>query len=257
MGNGEQLVSIIMPAFNCQDYIGESIKSVIEQTYKNWELIIINDFSNDNTKLIIEEYGEKDSRISIYTLFENKGAAFCRNYAIKLSKGNYIAFLDSDDLWKKNKLKDQIQYMRNHDYNFTCTSYDKVDEKSNELNQTITYGNKRDYDGLLKNNCGNSTVIYNADKLGKFFIPNIRKRNDYLMWLQILKIETYLYELETTLSSHRVREGSLSKNKISLIKYHWIVYRKIEKLSLLKSINLIVYWIRKATKFQKNKISNE
>ncbi|NBI29325.1 glycosyltransferase family 2 protein [Chengkuizengella marina] len=239
----EDLVSIIMPAYNCGDYIGFTIDSVIAQKYKNWELILVDDCSTDNTKEIVKEYMVNDHRIKYYKLEENSGAAVARNKALDLAKGKYIAFLDSDDVWFPEKLSKQISFMKVNRYNFTCTSYTKIDELGNYLNRTIRAQSIRDYDGVLKTCPGNSTVIYNAEKLGKFKIPNIKKRNDYVMWLQVIKKEKYLYGIEEPLSSHRIRTDAISSNKFSLVGYHWKVYREIEKLSLIKSSYLIIYWI--------------
>jgi glycosyltransferase involved in cell wall biosynthesis len=239
----EELVSIIMPAFNCGDYIGITIDSVINQTYKNWEIIVVDDCSTDTTKQVVNDYMLKDPRVKYYKLNQNSGAAVARNKAIDLAEGKFMAFLDSDDVWFPAKLTKQINFMKQYGYNFTCTSYTKIDEKGNYLNRTIEAQNKRDYYGVLKTCPGNSTVIYNAEKLGKFKIPNIKKRNDYVMWLQVIKKEKYLYGLEEPLSSHRIRTDSISSNKSSLVGYHWKVYREIEKLSFMKSSYLIAYWV--------------
>ena len=240
----EELVSIIMPAYNCGDFIGTTLDSVINQSYKNWEVIVVDDCSTDNTAEIIQEYiRRKDSRIKYHKLGENSGAAVARNKAIDLATGKYMAFLDSDDVWFPEKLTKQINFMEENNYGFTCTSYTKIDEQGNYLNRTIVAKPKSDYDGVLKTCPGNSTVIYNAEKLGKFKIPDIKKRNDYVMWLQIIKKEKYLYGIEEPLGSHRIRIGAISSNKKSLVGYHWKVYREIEKLSLLKSSYLIVYWV--------------
>lgn len=239
----EELVSIIMPAYNCGNYIGVTIDSVLAQTYKNWEIIIIDDCSTDNTKKIVKDYMLKDPRVKYYKLNQNSGAAIARNKAIDLAEGKYMAFLDSDDVWFPEKLTKQITFMKKYGYNFTCTSYTKIDESGNYLNRTIKAQGKRDYDGVLKTCPGNSTVIYSAKNLGKFKIPNIKKRNDYVMWLQVIKKEKYLYGLEEPLSSHRIRNDAISSNKSSLVSYHWKVYREIEKLSFVKSSYLIVYWI--------------
>ena len=133
--------------------------------------------------------------------------------------------------------------MKENNYNFTCTSYTKIDEEGNYLNRTIQAKDKSDYNGVLKTCPGNSTVIYNAKKLGKFKIPDIKKRNDYVMWLQVMKKEKYLYGIQEPLGSHRIRKGAISSKKTTLVKYHWKVYREIEKLSLFKSSYLIIYWI--------------
>ncbi len=250
MGNKkEELVSIIMPAYNCGDFIGTTLDSVINQSYKNWEVIVVDDCSTDNTADVVQEYIKKDNRIKYHKLEKNSGAAVARNKAIDLATGKYMAFLDSDDVWFPEKLTKQIGFMEENDYGFTCTSYTKIDEQGEYLNRTIVAQSKRDYDGVLKTCPGNSTVVYNAEKLGKFKIPDIKKRNDYVMWLQVIKKEKYLYGIEEPLGSHRIRTEGISRNKKSLVGYHWKVYREIENLSLLKSSYLIVYWVM-ATAFK-------
>lgn len=236
------LVSIIMPAYNCDDFIGITLDSVIAQTYKNWEVIVVDDCSTDNTAAVVKSYIEKDPRIKYHKLERNSGAAVARNTAIDIARGRFIAFLDSDDVWLPTKLEKQIRFMLLNGYNFTCTSYTKIDEKGNLLKDYRKANNKSDYDGVLRTCPGNSTVIYDSSKLGKFKIPNIKKRNDYVMWLKILKKEKYLYGMDEPLGSQRIREGSISSNKLSLIAFHWKVYRKIEQLSTIKSIYLVSYW---------------
>lgn len=239
----EHLVSIIMPAYNCEDYIGLALNSVINQTYNNWELIVVDDCSTDQTSIIISKYVKKSSRIKYFKLDKNSGAAVARNKAIGIASGKYLAFLDSDDLWVSEKLSKQIAFMEKNDYGFTCTSYTKINEKGEYLNRTIVASPERDYEGILKTCPGNSTVIYNAEKLGKVIIPDIKKRNDYVMWLQVIKKEKVLYGISEPLGSHRIRDEGISSNKKKLVGYHWEVYRKIESLSLLKSSYLIVYWV--------------
>lgn len=238
----KSLVSIVMPAFNEEILIVESIGSVINQTYQDWELIIVDDCSTDDTANVINEFSSKDKRIKYFKMDKNSGAALSRNLGVREAKGTYLAFLDSDDVWRPDKLSKQIGFMETNSVNFSCTSYDKIDEKGKEIDEIILAEPVSDYNKLLKKCPGNSTVIYNAKELGKFEIPNIKKRNDYVMWLQVIKKSEKLYGLEEILSSHRIVEGSLSSNKFDLVKYHWIVYRDIEKLSLMKSVYLIVYW---------------
>lgn len=241
MINKTPLVSIIMPTYNSAKYIGDSIQSVFDQTYKNIELIIIDDCSTDNTEEIVENKNKNDY-IKYYKLEKNSGAAFSRNLGVEKAKGSFIAFIDSDDLWKENKLEKQINYMIKNKIYFSCTYYDKIDENGIFMNKIIKNDFEISYSSLLKNNCGNSTVIYNCEKLGKFFIPNIKKRNDYVMWLAVIKKSKKLVTYPEVLGSHRIRGNSLSSNKISLIKYHWMVYRDIEKLNYIKSLYLILYW---------------
>ena len=239
----EKLVSVIMPTYNCGKFIEETIKSVVNQTYKNWELIIVDDCSKDNTEDIINRYAECDNRIIYHKLETNQGAAVARTKAMEMARGSYMAFLDSDDLWKNDKLEKQINFMEKNSYSFTCTAYEQIDENNNLLNKIIRPKIKADYNRILLD-CpvGNSTVMYNVDELGKFEVPNIRKRNDDALWLQILKKEKYIYGLNEILMQYRIRQNSISSNKLDLIKYHWQLYRQIEHLSIFKSVFHICWW---------------
>ncbi len=239
----EDLVSIITPTYNCGKFISETIDSVLRQSYENWEMIIVDDCSTDNTKEIVETYIKQDNRIKYYLLDVNSGAAIARTKAMELAKGKYMAFLDSDDLWTPDKLEKQILFMKKNDYNFTCTAYEQIDEKGILLNKIIKTVSKTDYNRLLLD-CpvGNSTVMYNVERLGKFVVPNIRKRNDDALWLQILKKEKYIYGMDNILMKYRIRSNSISSNKIQLVKYHWKLYREIEHLSIPRSLFHIVCW---------------
>ena len=236
-----ELVSIIMPTYNCAKFIKETIQSVLDQTYENWELVIVDDCSNDNTKEIVESFNDK--RIKYKRLEKNSGAAIARTTAMNMAIGNYMAFLDSDDLWKKDKLKKQLEFMKKNNYNFTCTAYEQIDEEGHKLNKIIKTKKKANYNRILLD-CpvGNSTVMYNVDNLGKFEVPNIRKRNDDALWLQILKKEKFIYGMPDVLMEYRIRNNSISSNKLSLIKYHWQLYRDIEHLSVIRSAFHICWW---------------
>lgn len=238
-----KLVSIITPTYNCAKFISRTIDSVQAQTYQNWEMIIVDDHSQDNTKEIVEEYMKNDTRIHYHLLEENSGAAVARTISMKLAKGSYMAFLDSDDIWMPDKLERQIAWMDANDYSFSCTSYEQIDENDNLLNRTIKTVEKTDYNRLLLD-CpvGNSTVIYNVEKMGKFEVPNIRKRNDDALWLQMLKKEKYIWGMPDVLMKYRIRKNSISSNKFKVIKYHWILYREIEQLSILRSAFHIFCW---------------
>ena len=236
-----ELVSIIMPTYNCAKFINETIKSVLNQTYENWELVIVDDCSNDNTEEVVASFNDK--RIKYNRLEKNSGAAVARTTAMKMATGNYMAFLDSDDLWKDNKLEKQLEFMKKNNYNFTCTAYEQIDEEGHQLNKIIKTKKKADYNRILLD-CpvGNSTVMYNVDNLGKFEVPNIRKRNDDALWLQILKKEKFIYGMPDVLMEYRIRNNSISSNKFSLIKYHWQLYREIEHLSVIRSAFHICWW---------------
>ena len=239
----EKLVSIITPTYNCAKFIAKTIDSVKAQTYKNWEMIIVDDRSQDNTREIVEEYVKDDPRIQYHLLEVNSGAAVARTTAMKLAKGSYMAFLDSDDIWTPDKLERQIQWMEDNGVAFSCTAYEQIDENDNLLNKTIKTIKKTNYDRLLLD-CpvGNSTVVYNVEKMGKFEVPNIRKRNDDALWLQMLKKEKYIWGMPDVLMKYRVRQNSISSNKLAVIKYHWILYRKIEHLNIFRSAFHICYW---------------
>ncbi|HFD2030263.1 TPA: glycosyltransferase family 2 protein [Clostridium perfringens] len=239
----DELVSIITPTYNCGNFIAETIKSVQEQTYKNWEMIIVDDCSIDDTKEIVQSFANKDKRIKYHKLKQNSGAAVARTTAMELAKGDYMAFLDSDDLWYPDKLRKQIMFMKDNNYVFTCTKYEQIGEKSEPLGKVIKVVSKIDYNRLLLD-CpvGNSTVMYDVRAMGKFKVPDIKKRNDDALWLKMLKKEKYIYGMNEILMKYRVRENSISSNKIQLIRYHWQLYRDIEHIGIPRSLFHIGYW---------------
>lgn len=233
----EDLVSIVTPTYNCGKFIAETIESVIEQTYKNWEMIIVDDCSKDDTQTIVGKYIKNNKRIKYIKFEKNQGAAIARNVAIKEAKGKYIAFLDSDDLWSKDKLEKQIDFMKKNNYNFSYTNYEEIDEKSMPLNIQVT-GPKKITKAGMYNYCwpGCLTVIYNAEKVGRVQIENLPKNNDYAMWLKVIK-KSKCYLLNENLAKYRIRQGSISRNKkLQLIKYHYILYRYGEKMNIEASI---------------------
>lgn len=231
-----ELVSIIMPSYNSEKHISESINSVLHQTYTNWELLITDDCSVDSTLQIVEEFQNKDSRIKLYTLKINSGAAAARNNSIAKSKGRFIAFLDSDDLWLNNKLELQIEFMTKGDFALTYTSYEKFKNK-NEFISIIHALDMLSYNDMLKNNyIGCLTAIYDSKLLGKLYMPNIRRRQDYALWLKILKKTHYAYGLDLVLSKYRVLDSSLSQGTLTNLKYTFQLYRDVEKFSFIKAV---------------------
>lgn len=232
----KKLVSVIMPAYNCAEYIGDSIRSVQAQTYTDWELIIADDNSKDDTVRIVKEFADADSRIVLIESQENLGPAGARNKAIEAATGTYMAFLDSDDIWHAEKLERQTAFMEENGYDFSFTSYEKIDENAEKLGIVVRAPEKVDYNRLLYlgDPIGNLTVVFNADIIGKHMVPDIQKRNDFALWLSILKDNEYAYGLDEVLAQYRIRGGSVSSKKLRLIKYHWKLYREIEELSLPK-----------------------
>lgn len=233
--NYDKLVSIITPSFNSKDFIEKTIKSVLAQSYKNWELIIVDDKSKDNSNEIIEKYLKLDNRIKLIKLEKNSGVAIARNRAIKEAKGRFIAFLDSDDIWEKNKLEKQISFMIKNNYAFTYTAYERIDENCKTLN-IINITNKVNYKSLLKSNIiACLTVIYDKDKIGKFYMSSNTKREDFATWLQILKTTGFAYGLNEQLAKYRVYSRQSSNNKFKMAIENWKLYRNIERLNIFKS----------------------
>ena len=162
---------------------------------------------------------------------------------MQLAQGRYMAFLDSDDLWMPNKLFVQLDFMIKNGYAFTCTSYEQINESGKTLNRIVRAVSRVNYNRLLLD-CpvGNSTVMYDVSKMGKFEVPNIRKRNDDALWLKMLRVEPYIWGIPNVLVKYRIRPNSISVNKFSLVKYHWHLYRKIEQLNLLRSVFHVFFW---------------
>ena len=243
----EDLVSIIMPSYNTGLYIKESIQSVINQTYKNWELIIVDDCSTDNTDQIIKKFD--DNRIKYFKNESNSGAAVSRNRALKEAKGKWIAFLDSDDLWKSVKLEHQIKFMTENNYDFTYTDY-RIQLNGKWL-LYINTGPKIVNKRKLYNYCYFSTitVMYNREKIGLIQIADIKKNNDYAMWFQIIE-KSSCYRLPECLSYYIKHDNSISSGKkIKLIKHHYIMYRKALKkgkiISLILTLNNLFHGVFK------------
>ena len=230
----DDLISIIMPSYNTGKYIEETINSVINQSYKNWELIIVDDCSTDDTNDIIKKFN--DNRIRHFKNKKNSGAALSRNKALREARGKWIAFLDSDDLWLPEKLERQIKFMKDNNYYFSYTNYEEIDEKSNPLNKLVTGPKKISKTGMY-NYCwpGCLTVMYNAGKIGLIQIEDLKKNNDYAIWLKAIK-KANCYLLNENLAKYRIRTGSISNhNVLKLIKYHYLLYRNGEKMNFLVS----------------------
>lgn len=234
------LISIVTPVYNSEKYLAANIASVQAQTYSNWEHILVDDCSTDESEALIHSLQKKDARIKYFKLPQNGGAGIARNKAIELSKGKYIAFLDSDDLWHPEKLEKQVHFMQNNRYHFTFTDYDMIDDSGQALSKYVTCKPHVTYKkALYKNPIGCLTVMYDVDFFGKQFMPSIRKRQDYALWLKLLK-KTDGYGLNDCLASYRTGNDSISANKLDLIKYEWKIYREVEGLSWVKSLFYLV-----------------
>ena len=229
------LVSIVMPTYNTAEYITESILSVILQTYQNWELIIVDDCSTDETEKIVNEFS--DSRITFHKNECNLGAAASRNKALSLAKGKWIAFLDSDDLWLPNKLEKQINFMKSNEYHFSYTEYMEIDEHGKATGNIVSGPKRVTYSGI-KRYCwpGCLTVMYDADMIGTIQIKDIKKNNDYAMWLKVSqKADCFL--LKDVLAKYRKgRKGSISTNGyMTMIMWQYKLFRQAEGENVITS----------------------
>ena len=233
--NEQFLVSIITPVYNSSKYVQETIHSIQKQTYKNWELLITDDCSEDNSWEIIREMAKSDSRIKAFRLTENSGAGVARNHSLSHAKGKYIAFCDSDDVWHAEKLEKQLKFLRDQDLAFTFSSYQKMNENGVK-GGTIEAPQKVSYDDLLKTcSIGCLTAIYDTEKIGKVYMPEIRKRQDYGLWLKIFKRIGSTKGMNEVLANYRERPDSVSGNKIDAAKYHFRVLRDVARVPLTKS----------------------
>ena len=230
----DELVSIIMPSYNTAKFISETIESVLAQTYTNWELIIVDDCSTDNTDEVVKSF-LSDNRIKYIKNEKNSGAAVSRNRALREAKGKWIAFLDSDDLWMPDKLQKQIAFMKENDYHFSYTNYIEIDENSQPNGQSVTGPKKITRHGMY-NYCwmGCLTVMYDAETVGLIQIADIKKNNDYAMWLKACK-KADCYLLDKVLAMYRRgRTGSISSHSVkTLIRWHYDLFRKAEKQSVM------------------------
>ena len=247
------LVSIITPSYNAEKYIEETIKSVQNQTYKNWEMIIVDDISTDQSINIIKKYSESDKRIKYFILNEKGGASLARNKAIQEANGKYIAFLDSDDVWRSEKLEKQVQFMEENSYDFTYHNYELINENSQKLNRlrksptSISY--KR---ALIGCSIGCLSAMYNCHTVGKVQIKRLDKRNDDALWLKKKKKCQSGYLLDENLALYRVGNNSISSgSKTKLLKYHFQLYRN-QDFSVVTSLfftftNIIIYFWNKGS----------
>jgi glycosyltransferase involved in cell wall biosynthesis len=236
------MVSIITPSYNSEKFISETIESVLNQTYENWEMIIVDDVSPDNANEVIEKYVEKDNRIKLIKLEQNSGPAVARNKAIEESSGRYIAFLDADDLWKPEKLEKQIKFMSENDCGLSYSNYETMSEQGVLQNKIISSPSRLSYENLLKSNyIGCLTAMYDTKKVGKVYMPLIKKRQDYGLWLKILKKTDYAYGMNESLSIYRLMSESVSSNKWKLLKYNYLLFKEHEGFSSLKSLYYLAW----------------
>lgn len=250
--NKMPLVSIITPSYNSEDFISQTINSIINQTYTNWELLITDDCSTDETVAVITKYIFLDKRIKLYKLKNNLGSATARNNSISFSKGLFIAFCDSDDIWLPCKLDTQLQFMILNKISFCFTAYEVINDKGLPIN--ILVDSKQNgfftYNNMLKKKAtlGCCTVMLKKTSFtGLLEMPNIRIGQDYAFWLKLLKNSNHFaYILPKVLSRYRISPNSISRNKFKKAKKQFFIYRKIENINFIKSIYYFLFYALRA-----------
>lgn len=236
-----ELVSIIMPAYNAGRYLESAVQSVQEQTWPQWELLIVDDASKDNTSAIALDLQGNDPRIRFLKHQQNQGVAMARNFAMEQARGKYIAFLDSDDLWLPAKLETQLAFMNETGTAIAYSAYQRMDEQGRPLG-TVVPPPEVSYAGLLRGNViGNLTGIYDASRLGKQLFSPYR-HEDYVAWLALVRKAGKARGVQEVLARYRVYSGSTSANKLRTLNWQWQIYRKVEKLSFVHACELMCFY---------------
>lgn len=237
------LTSIITPNYNSENYIEYTYASIAQQTNNNWEWIIIDDGSTDHSLSIIRDMCSKDDRITLVQNSKNLGPAKSRNKGIKMAKGKYLTFIDSDDVWFPNFIEESINHLTIQGAHFVFSSYERWNEDFSKKIDTFKVPNKVSKSDLLKT-CSISclTAFIDIGTLGKKYMPNLKKRQDFGLWLDYLSQIDSAYGIQPALAKYRLRKASVSSNKLKVIKYQFEIYRKYEKLSLFKSLYYLIHW---------------
>lgn len=237
-------VSIITPVYNAERFLRETAKSVISQVYQDWEWILVNDCSTDYSWNIMQELANRDRRIKIFTNIKNLKSGKTRNFAIKHASGRFIAFLDADDKWHSDKLAIQIPFMIDNNYSFSHTSYGYLDEDGNKIKSTFHVSEFVTYRKLLKRteiSC--LTAVYDAEKIGKFYMSEHARKQDYALWLSILKAGHHSYGIDKELAYYRQVSGSATSKKHTLILKHIEFLKDTQGFNTAKAVYYTSYWM--------------
>ena len=242
--NKQQLVSIITPLYNGERFVGQTIESVLRQTYPHWEMIVVNDGSRDNGPAIVEHYANQEPRIALYHQ-SNQGSASARNNAIGKAQGRYIAFLDADDLWDANFLEEQLRFMAENNAAIACASCRRIDEENVEVLKPFVVPFHVNYYDMLKS-CSLpclSTILDKSRLQDIYFQEDLRSlRDDYVLWLKLVKQVDYAYGNPKVITSYRLSSTAATANKWKVVRPQYKVYRNIEKLGLLRSLYYLICW---------------
>lgn len=245
----KKLVSIITPSFNCSDTLQETAASILNQSHQYWEWLITDDCSDNETQEVLKILTQSDERIKVFFSTENGGAAVARNNSISHAKGDFVAFLDSDDLWCSDKLKKQIEFMGDC-INFSFTAYEIIDDEGRMMGKRVDANQfgAFSYDDMLKKRAtlGCSTVMLRQNAFGDISMPLLRTGQDYALWLKLLKLGESAYVLPSTLTKYRIMPNSISRNKLKKARRQWQIYREYEKLSIAKSLESFCFYAWRA-----------
>lgn len=246
------LVSVIMPVYNSGTYLYGAVKSVILQTYSNWELLIIDDCSTDKSAAIIQQYVQQDSRIHYLKTDKPSGSpTLPRNIGIQHARGRFIAFLDSDDMWLPNKLEEQLILFDNEDTAIVYSDYEKISEQGIRNQRIVSAPNSTNYNHLLRGNViGCSTALYDTGKVGKVYFENV-SHEDYVLWLTILKKGFIARNTRNVQALYRVRTSSVSSNKWKALLWQWNIYINVEKVGYTRAAYYFLSYLIKAYKKRK------
>ncbi|WP_455626471.1 glycosyltransferase family 2 protein [Parabacteroides sp.] len=229
------IVSIITPSYNSSPFIAQTIESILSQTYTNWELLITDDCSTDDTCEIVACYQQRDPRVKLFRLERNSGAGIARNHSLQMAKGRYIAFCDSDDRWYPEKLEKQLAFMEEKGCVLSYTSYMTCDGNG-VIRGIVVCDHRVDYRSLKRDDgIGCLTAIYDSSLYGKIYLPNLRKRQDWGLWLKIMEKCKVAYGMKEPLAIYRIHPNSISRNKFSLIGYNIAVYQHVLGYSLCRA----------------------
>lgn len=231
------LVSVVMPAYNSEEFVDDSIGSVVNQTFTDWELIVVDDCSQDSTVEKVLRWTERDSRVRLLRNERNEGPGPSRNAAISHSEGRYLAFLDSDDSWRPEKLDKQLAHIRNTSAPLVFSAYALMNRQGRSLGRVVEAPEIVDYGNLLKNTViGCLTVMLDREIVDEPRMPDLPSRQPLVLWLRVLRRYGPAHGLNEVLADYRVRRGSVSSNKFSGAKNVWRVYREYEGLGLMRSL---------------------
>ena len=245
-------ISIITPAYNCEKYLPDAVKSVLSQTFTDWELLIIDDCSKDNTYRYMKKLAEKDKRIRIFQNKVNSGSAATRNYGVRLARGEWIAFLDGDDLWREDKLEKQLAAAERSGAEIIYCSYSMVDKDGRRLSDFLV-PERTSYSEMLEENVlGCSTVLLSRRIFSGFQFSTEYYHEDYALWLQLLRLGFPAFACRDVLVDYRILNGSRSNDKLRSAKHRWLIYRKAERLSFVSSAHAFAGYIRHGIEKYKN-----